>query len=224
VIKWDTGEEMICIKCRIDKPETEEFFWRRIDNGKLRNTCNECAKKYKKEYYQNNRERCLENKKEYYRDNKEICNEKHKNWLQNNPEYNKEYCKKWYQNNKEYSREHYKEYRNNYHKRRLLTDPIYKLVKLMRIRIRDVIKTNEKSGHAVDLIGCTGAELKLYLESKFQPGMTWENHGNKGWHIDHIIPCASFNLSKPEEQQKCFHYTNLQPLWAEENLRKGDKL
>ena len=54
--------------------------------------------------------------------------------------------------------------------------------------------------------------------------MTWKNWGVKGWHLDHIIPCASFDLSLPEEQKKCFHYTNLQPLWAEDNLSKGSKL
>jgi hypothetical protein len=53
--------------------------------------------------------------------------------------------------------------------------------------------------------------------------MTWENHGRYGWHIDHIRPCASFDLADPEQQRKCFHYTNLQPLWASENMRKGDK-
>lgn len=53
--------------------------------------------------------------------------------------------------------------------------------------------------------------------------MSWENRGNFGWHVDHIKPCASFDLTKPEEQAKCFHYTNLQPLWARENIAKGDK-
>jgi len=58
---------------------------------------------------------------------------------------------------------------------------------------------------------------------QFKPGMTWDNYGYYGWHIDHKVPCSNFDLSKPEEQYKCFHYTNLQPLWAEENLIKGGK-
>jgi hypothetical protein len=65
------------------------------------------------------------------------------------------------------------------------------------------------------------AFLKGYLAGKFKDGMTWENHGE--WHIDHIKPCASFNLLDEGEQKKCFHYTNLQPLWASENLSKGCK-
>ena len=58
-----------------------------------------------------------------------------------------------------------------------------------------------------------------YLDAKFTDGMSWENHGE--WHIDHILPCASFNLLIEDEQRKCFHYTNLQPLWAKDNLSKA---
>ena len=64
--------------------------------------------------------------------------------------------------------------------------------------------------------------LWIHLEKSFKPGMTRENYGK--WHIDHIRPCSSFDLSKPEEQSICFHYSNLMPLWAEENLKKGSKL
>jgi hypothetical protein len=71
------------------------------------------------------------------------------------------------------------------------------------------------------LLGCSVSFLKGFLEAKFTEGMTWQNHGE--WHIDHIKPCASFNLLDEEEQKKCFHYTNLQPLWAAENLSKGCK-
>ena len=67
-------------------------------------------------------------------------------------------------------------------------------------------------------------ELKKHIEKQFKPGMNWSNHSVRGFHIDHIIPCASFDLTKEEEQKKCFHYTNLQPLWAEENLSKGAKV
>jgi len=62
------------------------------------------------------------------------------------------------------------------------------------------------------LVGCTIEFIKGYLEAQFEPNMSWDNYGE--WHIDHILPCASFDLTLPEEQQKCFHYTNLQPLWA----------
>jgi len=81
---------------------------------------------------------------------------------------------------------------------------------------------NKKSSVSAKLLGCTIQELREHIESKFKKGMTWQNKGKYGWHIDHIRPCASFDLSKPEEQAKCFHWTNLQPLWWHENIRKSD--
>ena len=75
----------------------------------------------------------------------------------------------------------------------------------------------------LELIGCTVTELRQYLEVQFTDGMTWKNYGRHGWHVDHIRPCASFDLTDPEQQRQCFHYTNLQPLWAVDNIRKGAK-
>lgn len=79
-----------------------------------------------------------------------------------------------------------------------------------------------KLDHLHSLLGCTGEEFKHHLESKFQPGMSWENMS--GWHIDHIRPCVSFDLTDLEEQKRCFHFSNLQPLWALENQKKWTKL
>ena len=67
-------------------------------------------------------------------------------------------------------------------------------------------------------------DLKIHLQEKWLPGMSWENYGYYGWHIDHIIPCSKFDLSKLEEQKKCFHFTNLQPLWAADNIKKSNKV
>jgi hypothetical protein len=91
-------------------------------------------------------------------------------------------------------------------------------------RIKTALKNNSKSLHTMELIGCSIKELKEHLEKQFKPGMTWNNHGLYCWHIDHIIPCCNFDLTKIEEQKKCFHYTNLQPLWAKENLTKNKKI
>ena len=85
-----------------------------------------------------------------------------------------------------------------------------------------MLKHNRKHGTTIKLLGCNINELRFYLEGKFIDGMSWDNYGE--WHIDHIRPCASFDLTDPEQQKKCFHYTNLQPLWAEDNLSKGDKI
>jgi hypothetical protein len=93
----------------------------------------------------------------------------------------------------------------------------------LRSRIRIALKGICKSKSTVKLLGCSIKYFKNYLKSKFLEGMSWKNYGYYGWHIDHIRPCTTFDLSNPEEQHKCFHYTNLQPLWAKDNLIKSDK-
>jgi hypothetical protein len=73
------------------------------------------------------------------------------------------------------------------------------------------------------LIGCSIEEFKSYIESLFEVGMSWENYNFKTWHIDHIIPCYKFDLSIPEHQYECFHYTKQRPLWAKDNLSRPRK-
>jgi hypothetical protein len=105
------------------------------------------------------------------------------------------------------------------------SDPDFKLRMNLRHRVWNALQANEagKSKSIQNLIGCPSDELRQHLETQFTTGMTWENYGKHGWHVDHIRPCASFDLADPEQQQQCFHYTNLQPLWAVDNIRKGAK-
>jgi len=133
-------------------------------------------------------------------------------------EYNKKYKKLNHKKLKKYHLYYYNHQRkiNNY----------FKLCINLRNRLNRALKLNSKKGHTLELLGCSIKFLKQYLEKQFTKGMNWNNYGrgkNK-WNIDHIKPCNSFDLSKPEEQKKCFHYTNLQPLWAEENIKKGNKI
>ena len=81
----------------------------------------------------------------------------------------------------------------------------------------------KKSNKTKELIGLDIVEFKKHLESKFQDGMSWSNYGYYGWHIDHIKPCSLFDLSKEEDQKQCFHYTNMQPLWRLDNMKKSNK-
>ena len=106
---------------------------------------------------------------------------------------------------------------------RYKTDPTFRLKFLLRARLKMALREQNarKNTKTFDLVGCSIKELKNRRETQFQEGMAWNNYGE--WHIDHIRPCSSFDLLKIEEQKKCFHYTNLQPLWAKDNLRKGDK-
>lgn len=98
----------------------------------------------------------------------------------------------------------------------------FKLKMLYRNRIYCALKDNVKSNTTENLLGCSINKLKQYLEEQFKEGMNWDNYGE--WHVDHIKPCASFDLTDKEQQKECFHYTNLQPLWAEENYKKHAKI
>jgi hypothetical protein len=101
--------------------------------------------------------------------------------------------------------------------------PQYAMAAKLRSRVIGALKNQKakKSAGTIALIGCEWPVLLAHLEALFQPGMTWENHGQ--WHIDHKQPCTSFDLTLPEQQRACFHYSNLQPLWAVDNLRKGNR-
>ena len=100
------------------------------------------------------------------------------------------------------------------------SDPQQWLRDMLRHRLWVALGSTDRRGRSQELTGTTAEEVRKHLEKQFQPGMTWDNRGQ--WHIDHIRPCASFDLTDPEQQKQCFHYTNLQPLWAEDNLRKSD--
>jgi len=98
----------------------------------------------------------------------------------------------------------------------------YRLIANCRSRIYGALKKGFKSYSSEELIGCSMETYKLYLETLFKPQMSWENYGK--WEIDHIIPCSTFNLSDPEQQKICFHYTNTQPLWISENRSKCNRV
>jgi hypothetical protein len=97
-------------------------------------------------------------------------------------------------------------------------------IKLRRLIIYALdVRDLKKQVSSEEIFGCTVAELRQHLEQQFEPGMSWDNHTIHGWHVDHIVPCAKFDLTLLSEQKKCFHYTNLRPLWATENWSKGAK-
>jgi hypothetical protein len=161
--------------------------------------CKPCKKEYTREYNLKNKNRINEYAKEYREKNKELLKKRKK---PQSPEKTKAY--------KEASKDKIKAYRRY----KLTTDMSYRIVKNLRGRLATALKRDyKKSKPTLDLLGCDVKFLKSYLENKFLPTMTWDNYG-KVWHIDHIMPCAKFNLADPEEQRRCFYYTNLQPLFA----------
>ena len=99
----------------------------------------------------------------------------------------------------------------------------FRLTRSLRSRLNIAIRNNWKTGSAIKDLGCSIVELKTYLESHFQSGMTWENYGRTGWHIDHIRPLSSFNLNNEKQFKQACHFSNLQPLWAKENINKSNK-
>jgi len=121
--------------------------------------------------------------------------------------------KKWRSKNREYAA--------TYERERKKRDPIFKMTRNLRTRLYYGLKRKQKSGHLLDLLGCSILELKQHIEAQFQNNMTWENYGE--WHIDHIKPLASFDLEDDSQLKLACHYTNLQPLWAKDNLSKGAK-
>lgn len=102
------------------------------------------------------------------------------------------------------------------------SDPNHRLAVTIRNRINEAVDPRSRPGSAVRDLGCSIAELRSYLERRFSPGMSWENHSQYGWHIDHIRPLASFDLSDRAQFLEACHFTNLQPLWAADNLSKSD--
>jgi hypothetical protein len=110
---------------------------------------------------------------------------------------------------------------NNYNTKKYYSDINFKIKTCLRHRINIALKGITKSEKTMKLVGCSIEFLKQHLEKQFTKGMSFKNYGK--WHIDHIKPCAKFDLSKPSEQRKCFNYTNLQPLWAKDNLKKSNK-
>ncbi len=102
-------------------------------------------------------------------------------------------------------------------------DYLFRIKRNLRRRILASLKGENKSYKTLILLGCSIEKFKNYLQSKFQEGMSWANYGRTGWHIDHIRPCVSFDLSNSKQQKQCFHYTNMQPLWWRDNIKKGAK-
>jgi hypothetical protein len=172
-----------------------------------------------KEYRLNNKEKKKLIDKKYYENNKEKINEKKKQYYLKNINKIKKYHKKYVSLNKD----KINKYKNEWKLNKIKNNPTYKIKDNLRHRIYMALKGTVKSKRTIDLLGTSIDNLWNHLEKSFRPGMTKNNYG-RVWHVDHKIPCAAFDLTKSEEQVKCFHFTNLQALFVKENLSKGAKL
>ena len=158
--------------------------------------CKSCEKKRKQEYYKKPQ---IRKKRIEYATNY-LNNKMSEEQLLKRKKYHKEYCL-----------------------RKRKEDINFRLACNLRSRMTLAIKDNWKSGSTIRDLGCSIVELKRHLEDQFDDNMSWDNYGLDGWHIDHIVPLASFNLTDEDQFKKACHYTNLQPLWAKDNLSKGSK-
>jgi hypothetical protein len=203
-------EKKICSKCGISK-ELCEFGKRKDSKSGFRSECNECGKIWRL------------NKKEY-------LVEYNRKWKKNNSDhisiYNKEYVKKSKDILSTYQKEWYNKNKDKVNEKRILRkekNPIFLISCNIRKRTSEYLKKNKisKTNKTFEIIGMSPSELYDYLESKFTEGMSWDNYGTYGWHIDHKIPLSS--ARNEEELYKLCHYSNLQPLWWYDNLRKSNK-
>lgn len=185
----------ICIKCKIEKG-IDNFYKANKSADGYDNRCKQCIKEYNAIRYKNNKDHMLKITKKYMQNHKHEMRIFHK----------------------------------NYKKKRAKEDINYKIAGNIRSWISRIVKNGNLPGSFVRDLGCSIEELKIHLESKFyynkETGetMSWDNYGLYGWHIDHIMPLISFNLTDREQFLKACHYTNLQPLWAKDNLSKGSKI
>jgi hypothetical protein len=208
----------ICSKCQEEKPSSEFHKCKRNRHG-VQYCCKLCQSIYKKsdkgkeidkKYSKSDRGR--ETKKKYRECSENIIRRR---------EYFKMYSKK--ENFKATQKRYRRTDKGKKTQERYETkNPNVKIARILRSRLRDALRGNFKSGSAVGDLGCSIDFLKEYLADKFQEGMSWDNYGE--WHIDHKLPLSSFNLANREELLKAVHYTNLQPLWAIDNLKKSDRI
>ncbi len=220
-----------CSKCKVEK-SFEDFYADKRSKDGLNSCCKKCHYAGTRLSKIANRDRTNISQRKAYHKNPERFIAYSKKYHSKHKTSFSEYNKRWKKENKEkvieYQRVYRKEHReaisrktNLYVKERRKTDIAFRLKQILRTRLGHALNGKLKHGSTIDLLGCSTKELQRHLEEQWVDGMNWDNYGTKGWHIDHIIPCCQFDLSNPEDQKRCFHFSNLQPLWWNDNLRKG---
>jgi len=215
-------ETKVCNKCDVEKPLNSEFFSIRNDKNKItfRNDCKMCRFLYVKNRYKEKKDDRKKYQKQYGENNIEKLKKYQKEYRENNIEKRKEYALNYFSDIKNTKRK--KDKSIAWKKKMKKENVLFKVKNNLSKRVWAAFTNGYKKGKTADMIGCSWEQLKLHIENQFQDGMTWDNWTIDGWHIDHIIPLASAKTE--EELIKLNHYTNLQPLWAKDNLSKGAKI
>lgn len=194
--------------------------FRILKSGRRDSWCKQCHRIDANEKRAANIEQARKAEAEYRAANREYFAAAQRQWARDNPEKVKRINQNWYE--KPGSKEKVVAGNARRDKERLAQDPEYRLGKILKRQFQWNLKRRVNRTERVRLTGCSMWFLKEWLEAQFSVGMTWENYGSV-WHIDHKRPRASFNLLDPKDQHDCYHYSNLQPLFAQDNLAKGAK-
>ena len=196
----------ICKKCQVEKP-SDDFYDKKGGRGGKDTLCKCCKIEYLRQWQRENPSKFKASNKKHYN-----------NWYKQNKDHRRNTHRVWLNNNKEKMNKYYREYRKESYSKNISL----RIANRIRVRLWRAMRGIRKIDRFGEYTGCTKEFLVEHLESKFQSEMSWSNYGQ--WHIDHIKPLSSFNLSDPEQLKQACHYTNLQPLWAVDNLKKGNRL
>jgi hypothetical protein len=193
----------------VDRKKAVRAAWEAANRGRIRDRG--------RELYKKRREIECESAREARKRDPSSAREAEARWRAKNPEKVRAKCAAYRKKNADKIRERARE--------RYQTEPAFAIKKRLRARLTACIDrgmAEQKWAATMDLVGCSIEDLMTHLAAGFADGMSWENRSE--WHIDHIVPCAAFDLNDPEQQRACFHFTNLRPLWREDNMKKGCKL
>ena len=206
-----------------------------IEKRLIAGTCLGCNREHNRRFREVNGENQRARARELYLENcEQIRARKRANYQARQPQ-ERARAKAYYEANRESERARAQRffqanptYRRDYERRRYQEDEQWRICKILRARLSAIVKRGmgKKLGSTLELLGCSLEEFQAHIEAQWVDGMSWDNLGHVGdvWHIDHIKPCASFDLTDPAQQKACFHWSNLQPLWAADNQQKGAKL
>ena len=239
--------EKFCKYCNLIK-KIEDFNKCSYRSDKLQYRCRQCEKKYKKnnkekikqrmklyhqcpeikklrklnyiKYYSKNKEKIWQYTRKWEKENRIKNNLRRQRKYNENPELNAKKAKEKRYRNIDY----YRKYQREWMKRKRQENPRYAIEHRLRSRVSTALKrqgAGKKAYKTTDLLGCEIDFFIKYIESLFTEGMNWEKLKNKEIEIDHILPCCQFNLLDENEQKKCFHYTNLQPIWKKDHIIKS---
>ncbi len=217
--------EKICTKCNQMRQLID--FRMNKNTGKYLNSCRSCCNKQRAERRRDpivkERDRLWRAEYRSRPEFRELKKQKHIEYYARPgvAEHHRETCARWYRNNKE--KQIQKKTKNEILRRHI--DPNYRMICVLRSRLSNAIKMKgtRKMGHTMDLLGCNIGYFKNWIEFQFDDKMNWNNHGTY-WHIDHVKPCSSYDLTNEQEQRACFHWSNMRPIEKTENIIKGDKI